>query len=116
MQICREDICSIQEFWLITNTKFTTTAQDYGQCVGIKMLSWDFPKHDNLHDRIQRAGLYPITVLQEITAAQAETLIAKDIIVCRDLLEKEHLLRHLHLSTRKHEAIMQEARLLCSEK
>lgn len=115
-KICTEDICSIQEFWLITNTKFTSTAQKYGQCVGINMLSWDYPKHDNLHDRIQRAGLYPITVLQGLSAAQAETLIAKDIIVCRDLLEKEHILRHIHISKRKHESLMDEARLLCGQK
>lgn len=115
-QICTDDHCHIQEFWLITNTKFTTTAQSYGECVGLNLLSWDYPKHNNLHDRIQRAGLYPITVLQGLSAAQAETLIAKDIIVCRDLLEKEHLLRHTRISKRKHESIMQEARLLCSEK
>ncbi|MCA9357926.1 ATPase [Candidatus Kaiserbacteria bacterium] len=115
-QVCTEDICSIQEFWLITNTKFTTTAQEYGECVGLNMLSWDYPKHDNLHDRIQRAGLYPITVLQGLSASQAETLIAKDIIVCRDLLDNEQMLRHLRISKRKHESLIHEARLLCGEK
>lgn len=109
-KICNEDICGIKEFWLITNTKFTTTAQDYGNCVGLKMLSWDFPKHNNLHDRIQRAGIYPITVLQNITAAQAEMLIAHGIILCRDIVEHEQVLRHLHLTPRKHEALMQEVR------
>jgi hypothetical protein len=115
-KICQEDICGIKEFWLITNTKFTTTAENYGTCVGINMLSWDYPKRDNLHDRIQRAGVYPITVLQSITAAQAETLIAKDIILCSDLLQHEHVLRHLHLPVRKHEALMQEVHNLCDEK
>lgn len=109
-KICHEDVCGIEEFWLITNTKFTTTAQDYGTCVGLKMLSWDYPKHNNLHDRIQREGIYPITVLQNISSAQAETLIARGIILCRDIVENEHMLRHLHLPKRKHEALMQEAR------
>lgn len=112
-QICQDDICGIKEFWLITNTKFTTTAENYGACVGLNMLSWDYPKRDNLHDRIQRAGVYPITVLQNITAAQAETLISKDIILCSDILLHEHVLRHLHLPTRKHEALMQEVHSLC---
>jgi hypothetical protein len=115
-KICNEDICGVSEFWLVTNTKFTTTAQDYGNCVGLKMLSWDFPKTNNLHDRIQRAGIYPVTVLQNITAAQAETLIARDIILCSDIIEQEHILRHLHLSTRKHEALMAEVHSLCSKK
>ncbi len=107
-KICTEDVCGIEEFWLITNTKFTSTAEDYGNCVGLKMLSWDYPKKNNLHDRIQRAKVYPITVLQNISAAQAESLIARDIILCRDILENEHILRHLHLPKRKHEAVMQE--------
>lgn len=115
-QICQDDICGIKEFWLITNTKFTTTAENYGACAGLNMLSWDYPKRDNLHDKIQRAGIYPITVLQNITAAQAETLIAKDIILCSDILLHEHALRQLHLSTRKHEALMQEVHELCKVK
>jgi len=109
-KICRDDVCGISEFWLITNTKFTSTAQEYGQCVGLKMLSWDYPKRNNLHDRIQKEGIYPITVLQNISSAQAETLIARNIILCRDIVEQEHMLRHLHLSKRKHEALMNEAR------
>lgn len=109
-KICHEDICGITEFWLITNTKFTTTAQEYGHCVGLKMLSWDYPKQNNLHDRIQRAGIYPITVLQNISAAQAEILIARGVILCQDIINNEHLLRQLHLTAKKHEALMQEIR------
>lgn len=115
-KICHEDICGIKEFWLITNTKFTSTARDYGNCVGLKMLSWDYPKKDNLHDRIQRAGIYPVTVLQNISAAQAETLIARDILLCKDILAHEAVLGHLHLSKRKRETLMQEVRSLCGTK
>tara|TARA_B100000508_G_scaffold113876_1_gene92584 strand:+ start:7553 stop:8389 length:837 start_codon:yes stop_codon:yes gene_type:complete len=112
-KICNEDICGIEEFWLITNTKFTSTAENYGNCVGLKMLSWDFPKNNNLHDRIQRAGVYPVTVLQSISASQIETLIARGIILCRDIIQHENVLRHLHLSKRKHESLMAEVRVIC---
>ena len=112
-KICTEDHCGVKEFWLITNTKFTSSAQDYGNCVGIKMLSWDFPKKDNLHDRIQRVRIYPITVLQNISSAQAEMLIERDVILCKDLLENNRALRYLHLSKAKEEALMAEVRLLC---
>lgn len=114
-KICSEDVCGITEFWLITNTKFTTTAQDYGLCVGINLLSWNYPKQDNLHDRIQRANMYPVTVLQNISAAHAATLISHDMILCRDIIEHEHALRHLHLPRRKHEALMQEVHTLCGK-
>jgi hypothetical protein len=112
-KICTEDICGIKEFWLITNTKFTSAAERYGECVGIKLLSWDYPRNNNLHDRIQRAGIYPITVLQNLTPAQAETLINRGAILCMDIKNQPHILRHLHLTTRKQEALLQEIDEIC---
>lgn len=112
-KVCRDAICNINEFWLITNTKFTSTAMDYGKCVGLKMLSWDYPKNNNLHDLIQRAGVYPVSVLQSISTAQIETLIARGMILCRDIIEHEHVLRHLHLPKKKHEALLEEIRSIC---
>ncbi len=108
-QICQEDICGIKEFWLITNTKFTTTAEDYAHCAGVHMLSWDYPRNNNLHDRIQRAGIYPITVLQSLAPAQRQSLIASGVITCQDLLANERLLHQLHLGKDKHQAILEEA-------
>ena len=108
-KICTDDICGIKEFWLITNTKFTSAAERYGECVGIKLLSWDYPRNNNLHDRIQKANIYPITVLQSLSPSQIETLISRNVILCREILTQPSVLRHLHLSTKKHEAVIQEA-------
>lgn len=114
-KICTSATCGISEFWVITNTKFTSTAERYAECVGLKLLSWDYPKRNNLHDRIQRAGLYPITVLQSLSAQQIETLIARGAILCSDLLERPQLLRYLHISTRKHESVMHEVTAICKQ-
>ena len=112
-KICSEDVCGIKEFWLITNTKFTSSARQYGNCVGLKLLSWDFPQRNNLHDRIQRASVYPITVLQALSAKQAQTLIEREVILCSDIVANPQILRHLHLPKRKYESILQEARQMC---
>jgi len=112
-KICQDDICGINEFWLITNTKFTSTAERYANCVGITLLSWDFPHRDNLHDRIQRAGIYPITVLQSLSHNQIMTLIGRGLILCEDIVASPHQLRSLHLSPRKYEAVLQEATTVC---
>lgn len=114
--ICNRDICGIREFWLITNTKFTSTAINYGNCVGLNMLSWDFPRHNNLHDRIQKARVYPVTVLQSINTSQAAALIDRGAILCRDIVERPQILRHLHLSKKKTEVLIQEADTLCNKK
>lgn len=107
-RICSDDICGIKEFWLITNTKFTSAAERYAECVGVKLLSWDYPRNNNLHDRIQKANIYPITVLQSLSPSQIETLINRNVILCREIVNQPSVLRHLHLSTRKHEAVLQE--------
>jgi len=112
-KICDQDICGINEFWIITNTKFTSTAREYANCVGLPLLSWDYPKNNNLHDRIQRSGIYPVTVLQSLSANQAKTLISRDIMLCSDIVSNPGILRHLHLPTRKHEAIIHEATKIC---
>ncbi len=108
-KICADDHCGITDFWLITNTKFTTTAEAYSRCVGLNLLSWDFPRNHNLHDRIQKAGVYPITVLSSLSSAQAATLIERGVILCRDLVENKHVVRHLHLAAPKAEAVIAEA-------
>lgn len=108
--ICTEDICGVKEFWLITNTKFTTTAEKYGECAGITMLSWDYPRKNNLHDRIQRAGVYPLTVLSTISPTQISTLLTHDIILCQDLLANQHILKILHLSAKQTDDLLKEAR------
>jgi len=108
--ICQESICTVTDFWLITNTKFTSTAEHYAECVGLKLLSWDYPRHNNLHDRIQRAQVYPITVMQTLSSSQAATLISYDIIICKDITDNPSVLRHLHLSQSKYEAVIAEAR------
>lgn len=112
-KICHDDDCGIKEFWLVTNTKFTSTAENYGECVGLKMLSWDYPKKNNLHDRIQKLGVYPVSVLQSLSPSQTETLINRGVILCKDIVQNQHLLRHLHLSKRKHEALIQEVAEIC---
>lgn len=112
-KICKESVCGIKEFWLITNTKFTSTAEKYGECVGLKMLSWDYPRRDNLHDRIQRLKIYPITVLQSLTMSQITILINREIIICADLVNNPSALRHLNLSQTKREQIIEEASEVC---
>lgn len=113
VKVCKEDFCGVSELWIVTNTKFTSTAEKYSECAGLKLLSWDYPRQNNLHDRIREARLYPVTVLQSLSGAQKSALIKRKAIICSDIIEKPQLLRHLHLSTRKVEAVLSEARQLC---
>ncbi len=115
-RICEADICGVKEFWLVTNTKFTSTAITYGECVGLTMLSWNYPRRNNLHDRIQRANIYPVTVLQSLSQKQAQVLINRGVILCGDIVEQPHVLRHLHISEQRTQKIQAEATALCNNK
>jgi len=108
-KVCSEDICGIKEMLIVTNTKFTTAAEKYAHCNGLKLLSWDQPQGDNLHDRIQNSGLYPITVLQSLSQSQKRALIQRGAIVVSDIIEKPHLLRHAHISPKRMEIVQNEA-------
>lgn len=112
-RVCLDDMCGIKELLVVTNTKFTTTAEKYAHCTGVSLLSWDYPRHNNLHDRIQRSGLYPITVLQSISQTQKRVLIERGMIVCRDLVAQPHILRHIHISPKRAESVIAEAKGLC---
>lgn len=113
-RICAEDHCGISDFYIITNTKFTAMAERYAGCAGLNLLSWNNPQGANLHDRIRATGLYPITVLQTLSTAQKRALIDRNVIVCSDIVENPNILRHIHLGQRKFEAVVSEARQLCS--
>lgn len=111
-KICEEDICGIKNLKVITNTKFTHAAIDYANCVGVELLSWDYPKKGNLYQMIEEHKLYPVTVLQGLSAAQKQYLLAQKVVLCEDLVNQPSILNELALSARKMEALILEARQL----
>ncbi len=111
---CKGDICGIKRYVVVTNTKFTETAIRYAECMNMELLSWNYPEDNNLHGRIERAGIYPITVMQTLSPTHKRILLEQGVVICRDLVEKPHLLRHCHIGTSKTEAVLSEARQLCA--
>lgn len=43
----------LTEGWLITNTKFSSTAIHYGVCQNLVMIGWNYPEKGNLQDMIE---------------------------------------------------------------
>jgi Holliday junction resolvase-like predicted endonuclease len=100
--------------WVVTNTRFTKDALAYGNCVGLYLLSWDYPENEGLKDRIDRLGLYPITVSTLLTKREKQFLLSRDIVLCRELLHDKFLLDHLNISETRQEKILREISLLCN--
>jgi len=44
---------SVTNCWLVTNTKFSSTAIHYGECKGLFLIGWNYPEKGNLQDMIE---------------------------------------------------------------
>ncbi|MBO0323712.1 ATPase [Muricauda sp. CAU 1633] len=99
--------------WVVTNTRFTEDALQYGKCVGLYLLSWDHPEGDGLKDRIDRLGLYPITVSTLLTNREKQFLLDRNVVLCRQLREDMFYLDHLGVSNGRKERIINEMKSLC---
>jgi hypothetical protein len=100
--------------WVVTNTKFTKDAIQYGNCSGLYLLSWNYPIDNGLKDRIDRLGLYPITVSTLLTKREKQFLINRDVILCRDLKGDTFYLDQLGVSDIRKKKILSEINKLCS--
>lgn len=101
------------EGWVATNTRFTEDALEYGKCAGLHLLSWDYPKGNGLKDRIDRLGLYPVTVSTLLTQREKDFLLSRDVVLCRQLINDNFYLDHLGISEKRKKRILNEINLLC---
>lgn len=104
----------LKEGWVVTNTRFTKDAIEYGSCIGLNLLSWDYPKENGLKDRIDRLGLYPITVSTLLSNREKHFLLSRDVVLCRQLLKDRFFLDHLGISDNRKEKIVNELEYLCN--
>ncbi len=94
---------------LVTNTKFTTHASHYASCAGLELLSWEQPQGKTLHDRIDAAGLYPITALTSLNRREKMFLLERRIVLCSDLISSTRALAEAGVSGAKATAVLEEA-------
>ncbi len=94
---------------LITNTRFTSDAIQFGECSGMKLIGWDHPVGNSLKDWIDRSGFHPITSLKSLQKKEKQILLDKGIVLCREIAETHSLLAELHISNRRKKKILKEA-------
>lgn len=91
----------LKQGWLVTNTRFTKDAVDYGKCIGLTLLSWDYPKGKGIKTNIDRYGLYPITALTTLTKKEKQQLITRDVILIKELYYNIQVLQNLNISANR---------------
>ncbi len=103
----------LDEGWLITNTKFSSTAIEYGSCQGgLRMIGWNYPPTGNLHDMILESKLHPLTCLGSLNGREKKTLLDKGVVLCRTLMENVELLDLIGLNDIKRKKVLDEIEAL----
>jgi hypothetical protein len=102
------------ENWLITNTKFTTNLIDYAKCSGLKLLSWGYPKGENLQELIERANVHPLTCLSSLNEREKRLLLDEGVVLCRSIIEDQGRLQKLGLDEHRMGEVVGEADALCN--
>lgn len=98
---------------LVTNTRFTYNALEYGKCVGLRMISWDYPEKENLYSLIEETGLHPITCLTTIPKRNKKILIDNEVVLCRSIRENASVLSEHGVPVGRIPEILNEVGSLC---
>lgn len=99
--------------WLITNTKASSDAIAYGECMGLKVIGWSYPEGESIRDLVEKTNLIPITTLSQLSQQEIEILIKNHIVLCRDICRNPHILQILPIPKEKIAEIYKEALFVC---
>ncbi|MGE5187917.1 MAG: restriction endonuclease [Betaproteobacteria bacterium] len=102
----------IDRAMLLTNTRFSDHATEYGRCRGILQVGWASPANFSLRDLIQKYQLYPISCLRGVNLGTRLRLANAGIVLIKQLLQQDnsYLERKIGLSHEGVKSIMEMAR------
>ncbi len=104
-----------QQGWVVTNTRFSEDALNYGNCVGLRMVSWDQPEQGSLKRMIELARLYPITCLNSLSDSHRTSLLKDNIVLCREIYQNPETLQDRAIKRSERKQVMQEVEELCGD-
>jgi len=102
----------LDEAWLVTNTKFSKRALDYGRCQNIKMIGWNYPEKGNFQDMIDDAGLHPLTSLTTLSNKEKSLLLTQGIVLAKTLYGDLSFLSTMGFSSKKITEVTEELKNL----
>lgn len=97
--------------WIFTNTRFSSDALAYANCVGIRLTSWGYPHGDGIMDLIERTHLHPVTLLDSLTLDDKRLLLSQGYVLCRQVAEDKKAQDLIPPDRRQ--VVIEQARLIC---
>ncbi len=103
---------------LVTNTKLTSQATHYSECVGVDCLGWNYPQDEGLEKIIDAQELYPITILPSLKSYLAKLLVSQNIVLVEDVLkiDAEKFSKRNKIPLNNLLSVIKEARTLLQRK
>ncbi|MCK5474837.1 MAG: restriction endonuclease [Candidatus Aenigmarchaeota archaeon] len=112
----KRNCIAAKEAWVVTNTKFSTHAENYARCRNVRLLGWNFPQRSGINDIIENYKAYPLTILN-LTRQERECLVTEDIIDTNDFIDaKEFKLTKAKISLNRAKELKKEINELYSIK
>ncbi|HET6225835.1 MAG TPA: ATP cone domain-containing protein [Bacteroidia bacterium] len=99
--------------WVVTNTRFSKDAIQYGNCAGLHLLGWNYPEKNGLRELIDRSGLYPITCLTTLSQTEKQFLLQRKIVLCKELIANENDLLEAQINPSRIKSIKEDVKRLC---
>jgi hypothetical protein len=97
---------NFNNFWVISNTKFSEDAINYGKYWKIKLMSWKYTGNMSLSYLIDKNGLYPITLLPSVSERIFKVLNDNSILIVTEVAYKSEAdLKRMGLSDNEVKAL-----------
>lgn len=106
---------SLHQAWVVTNTHMTKDAIQYGECMGIKMIGWRYPKGGGVEALIEDAGLHPLTCLTSLKNQEKRKLLENNTVLCQDIPKKIDFIKSLGVGEARMKQLLKEVEDLCSK-
>ena len=97
---------------IVTNTKYSEHAVNYGRCRGILQVGWASPEGLGLRDMVEKHKLVPLSCLRGISTDTRLRLVEAGIVLIKQLLEQDsyYLERRIGLSHKTVLSIIEKAK------
>lgn len=105
----------VHQGWLVTNTRCTTDAIRYAECVGLRIISWRYPKTGSLERMIEDKRLYPVTILPSARRKYLEPLFRNNFVLAQDIADSDEasFLMRSGIDQKTARALKREADEIC---
>lgn len=82
----------IDRAMLVTNTRYSAHAIQYGRCRNIMQIGWSYPENAGLQKMIEEKKLYPLSCLRGLKDNMRVQLVYAGIVLIKQLIEQDPVL------------------------